>query len=102
MIAAVAIVDEPDDLEPQLAMFEDLVGDQASEVARAGDQDPLEADPRAPSPLERFAHELSREVNASATLMIRKSSQTSCDDLEDARVLELSAAGSTSVVPACP
>ena len=39
-------------------MFEDLVGDDAAEVPGAGDQDPLEADPGAPPPLERLAHEL--------------------------------------------
>ena len=54
VIAAGAVVDEPDDLEAQLAVLEDLVGDQPAEVAGAGDQDALEADAGAPAALERL------------------------------------------------
>ena len=41
-------------------MLENLVGDEAAELARAGDQNPLEADARAPAALEHLAHELAR------------------------------------------
>ena len=43
-------------------MLENLVGDQAAELAGAGDQDPLEADAGAPAALEHLAHELARGV----------------------------------------
>ena len=62
MIAAGAIVDEADDLEAELAVLEDLVGDDASEIAGAGDQHALQADAGAPAPLERLAHQLARRV----------------------------------------
>ena len=62
VIAAGAIVDEADDLEPELAVLEHLVGDQPPEIAGAGDQHALEADPGSPSPFERLAHELARRV----------------------------------------
>ena len=39
-------------------MIDDLVGDQTSELAGARNQDPLEPDARAPSPLEDLAHQL--------------------------------------------
>ena len=57
-----AVVEEADDLEAELAVLEDLVGDDPPEVAGAGDQHPLEADARAPAALERFADELARGV----------------------------------------
>ena len=60
VVAGGAIVEEADDLEPELAMLENLVGDQPPEVAGAGNQHALEADAGPPSPLERFAHELAR------------------------------------------
>ena len=60
MVAAGAIVDEADDLVAELAVLEDLVGDQPAELAGAGDQDALQADARAPAPLEQLAHELAR------------------------------------------
>ena len=44
VVAAGAVVDEADDLEAELAVLEDLVGDQPAEVAGAGDQHALEAD----------------------------------------------------------
>ena len=62
MIAAGAIVDEADDLVAELAMLEDLVGDHAAQLAGAGNQDAAQADARGPAPLERFAHELARQV----------------------------------------
>ena len=62
VIAAGAIVEEADDLEAELAVLEDLVGDQPPEVAGAGNQHALEADARPPAALERFAHELARGV----------------------------------------
>ena len=60
MIAGRPVVDEADDLVAELAMLEDLVGDQPAELAGSGDQDPLQPDAGAPSPLEHFAHELAR------------------------------------------
>ena len=60
VIAAGPIVDEADQLEAELAVLEDLVGDHPSEIAGAGDQHALEADAGPPAPLERFAHELAR------------------------------------------
>ena len=62
VIAGGAVVEEADDLEAELAVLEDLVGDQPAEVAGAGDQHALEADAGAPAPLERLAHELARRV----------------------------------------
>ena len=62
MIAAGAVVDEADDLVAELAVLEHLVGDQPPELARAGDQHPLEADAGAPAALERLAHQLARGV----------------------------------------
>ena len=62
VIAGGAVVEEPDDLEPELAMLEHLVGDQPAEVAGAGNQHALQADAGPPSPLERLAHELARRV----------------------------------------
>ena len=60
VIAAGAVVDEADDLIAELAVLEDLVGDQPAELAGAGDQNPLEADAGAPAALEHLAHELAR------------------------------------------
>ena len=60
MIAGRAIVDEADDLVPELTAFENSVGDEASQLARSGDENPLEADAGAPAPLEDFAHDLAR------------------------------------------
>ena len=57
-----AIVEEADNLEAQLAVLEDLVGDDPPEVAGAGDQHALQADARAPAAFEGFAHELARGV----------------------------------------
>ena len=59
VVAGGAIVEKADDLEAELAVFEQLVGDQPAEVACAGDQHALQPDAGAPSPLERLAHELS-------------------------------------------
>ena len=46
VIAAGAIVDEADDLIAELAVLKDLLGDDAAEVAGAGNQDALQADAR--------------------------------------------------------
>ena len=62
MVAAGAIVDEADDLIAELAMLENLVGDHASEIAGAGDEDAPQPDARDPAPLERLAHELARQI----------------------------------------
>ena len=60
VIARRAVVHEADDLVAELAVLEDLVGDEAAELAGAGDQDPLEADAGAPAALEHLAHQLAR------------------------------------------
>ena len=60
MIAAGAIVDEADHLIAELAMLKNFFGDDAAEVAGAGDEDALEPDAGLPAPLEHFAHELAR------------------------------------------
>ena len=60
VIAGGAIVHEADDLIAELAVLEDLVGDEAPELAGAGDENALQADARAPPPLEQLAHELAR------------------------------------------
>ena len=60
VIAAGAIVEEADDLEPELAMLEHLVGHHAPEIARAGNQHALQADAGPPAPLQRLAHDLAR------------------------------------------
>ena len=43
-------------------MFENLVGDEPSELAGPGNQNPLEADAGAPASLEHLAHQLARGV----------------------------------------
>src|SRR5262249_40439368 len=60
VIARRPIVDEADDLVAELSVLEDLVGDQAPELAGTRDENALEADAGAPAPLERFAHQLAR------------------------------------------
>ena len=62
VIAARAIVDEADDLIPELAMLQNPVGHHATEIAGAGNQDSLQSDARAPSPLEQLAHRFARAV----------------------------------------
>ena len=62
VVAPGAIVDEADDLQSQLTIEHDAVGDQAPELARAGDEDPLQADPGAPAALEELADRLARPV----------------------------------------
>src|SRR5207249_449891 len=49
-------------LVAELAMFEDLVGDEAAEVAGARDEDLLEPDASTPPPLEDLPHQLSSRV----------------------------------------
>ena len=56
------IVEEADDLEPELAVLEDLVGDEPPEIAGAGDEHALEPDAGAPPALERLAHQLARRI----------------------------------------
>ena len=60
VIAARAIVDKSDHLIAELAVLENLLGDDAAEVAGAGNQDALQADAGFPAPLEHFADELAR------------------------------------------
>ena len=61
VIAGGAIVDEPDDLIAELAVLDDLVGDEAAQLAGSRNQDPLQTDAGAPPALEHVAHELARE-----------------------------------------
>ena len=58
VIAAGPIVNEADDLVAELAMLQDTVGNHASEIARARDENSLEADTGAPPALEQLAHAL--------------------------------------------
>src|SRR5262245_39273614 len=62
MVARGAIVNESDDLIPELTMLENAVGDEPAQLARPGNQNALEADARAPATLERLAHELARRI----------------------------------------
>ena len=62
VIADGAIVDEAEQLEAELAVIEHLVRDHPAEIAGAGNQHPLEPDAGLPAPLERFAHQLARQV----------------------------------------
>ena len=62
MIAGRAVVHEPDDLIAELAVLEDLVRDEAAQLAGSGDQNPLQPDAGAPAALEHLAHELARRV----------------------------------------
>ena len=55
VIAAGAIVDEANHLEAELAVLEDAIGDHASEIAGAGNQNPLQADAGAPAALQQLA-----------------------------------------------
>jgi hypothetical protein len=58
VIAASAIVNETDDLVAKLAMLQDTIGNHASEIACARDENSLEADTGAPPALEQLAHGL--------------------------------------------
>src|SRR4029077_17122351 len=51
-----------DDLIAELAVLEDLVRDEPAQLAGSRDENPLQPDPRAPAPLERFPYELARRV----------------------------------------
>ena len=62
VIAGRAIVHEPDDLIAELAVLDDLVRDQTTQLAGSGDQNPLQPDAGAPAALEHIAHELARSV----------------------------------------
>ena len=62
VIARSPVVQEADDLESELAMLEDLVGDHLAEVARPRDQDALQADAGFPPVFERLADDLPRTV----------------------------------------
>ena len=57
-----AIVDESDEDEAELGVFQDAVGDHAAELAGADDQDALEADAAAPPPLEEIADDLAGQI----------------------------------------
>ena len=56
-IAGRAVVEEPDDHVPELAVLEDLVGHEAPEFAGADDQHAPQADAGTPAPLEHLAHQ---------------------------------------------
>ena len=58
MVAPRTIVDKPHDLIAELTVLKNPLGDHASEIAGAGDQDSLEPDAGLPSPLQELAHEL--------------------------------------------
>ena len=62
VIAGGPVVQEADHLEAELAVLEDLVGDQLAEIARARDQHPLQADAGLPPLFERLADDLARAV----------------------------------------
>ena len=62
MIARRPVVDEADDLIPELAMLQNLVGDQTPELAGARDENALEADAGAPASLQNFSDELARGI----------------------------------------
>ena len=62
VIAARLVVDEAHDLVTELAMLEDAIRDDAAEIAGARDQDLSQPDARQPSPFQRFANELARQV----------------------------------------
>src|SRR3989337_1632702 len=61
-VVARTVVEEPDDLEPELAVLEDLIGDDAAEIPRARDEHPFQPDAGAPAALERFADQLARGI----------------------------------------
>jgi len=67
-----AVVHEPDHVVPHLAVREDLVGDEAPQLARPDDQDPLEPDAGAPAALERLPDDL-RERKVRKTFRARNS-----------------------------
>src|SRR5687767_12734465 len=60
VIAAGAIVDKSDHLIPELAVLQNLLRDDAAEVACAGNQNALQAEAGFPPALEDLAHELAR------------------------------------------
>src|SRR5207249_4887571 len=55
-----SVVDEPDDFIAELAVLDDLVGDEPAELARTGDENPAQAHARTPAPLEDLAHDLAQ------------------------------------------
>ena len=59
-VAAGAVVQEADNLVAELAVLENLVGDQPPQLAGTRDHDPFEADAGTPAPLERLAHDFAR------------------------------------------
>ena len=61
-VDAGAIVDEADQLEAQLAVLEDAVGDHPAEIAGADDQHASQADAGAPAAPQQVAHDLARGV----------------------------------------
>jgi hypothetical protein len=62
VIAAGAIVDESDHLIPELAVLEHAIGNHAAEIAGAGDENPLQPDPRPPAPLQELPHCFARGI----------------------------------------
>ena len=62
VVAAGAVVDEPDDLIAELAVLQHAVGQHPAEIAGAGNQNPLQPDAGAPSPLEQLTDRLARGI----------------------------------------
>jgi hypothetical protein len=62
VIPACAIVNEPDHLISKLAVLQNAIGHHAPKIAGAGNEDALQPDAGAPSPLEEFAHRFARAV----------------------------------------
>ena len=62
MITARPVVDEADDLIAEFPVLEHLVGNHSSQLAGARDENPAQSHTGHPSPLQRLAHEFSREI----------------------------------------
>ena len=88
MVAARTVVEEPDDLQAEVPVFEDSVGQQAPEFTRAGDEHPLEADARSPAALEELAHEFAR-AEGEQDVDCEKQRPHELRDFEDADLLQL-------------
>ena len=86
MVAAGAIVDESDDLIAELTVFENLVSDQPSQLARPAMRmrfSPMPARQRRSS----TSRTSSRDANVRMTFKPRNIAQTSCETSNVARVL---------------
>ncbi len=60
VIAARAVVDEADDLQPEVPVLENAVGHEPAEFAGAGNQHPLQPDAGPPAAFERLPDQLAR------------------------------------------